>query len=89
MADNVNHPPHYMWLNGIEVIDIVEPLADASGWNVACAVKYLLRCDHKGKDIEDMEKAAWYINREIERRKSRSGSTRKSDRPAGPRSSSK
>lgn len=89
MADNVNHPPHYMWLNGIEVIDIVEPLADASGWNVACAVKYLLRCDHKGKDIEDMEKACWYINREIERRKSRSGSTRKSDRPAGPRSSSK
>jgi hypothetical protein len=82
MVDNVNHPQHYMWLNGVEVIDIVEPLADESGWNVACAVKYLLRCDHKGSAIEDMEKAVWYITREIQRRKSQGGSTRKSNRRA-------
>jgi hypothetical protein len=68
----VNSPDHYTWLNGIEVIDVVEPLADQSGWNVACAVKYLLRCDRKGKALEDLRKAQWYINREIKRRESRS-----------------
>jgi hypothetical protein len=35
---------------------------------VGNAVKYLWRADHKGNDIEDLRKAAWYINREIERR---------------------
>jgi hypothetical protein len=71
-TDMVNSPDHYTWLNGIEVIDVVEPLADQSGWNVACAVKYLLRCDRKGKALEDLRKAQWYINREIKRRESRS-----------------
>jgi hypothetical protein len=33
------------------------------------AVKYILRCDHKNDAVEDLEKAVWYINREIERRK--------------------
>ena len=69
--DMVDHPAHYTWLGGIEVIDIVEPLADESGWNVACAVKYLLRCDKKGKAVEDLRKAQWYINRELKRRESK------------------
>lgn len=75
-ADMVNHPEHYTWLNGIEVIDIVEPLADLSGWNVANSVKYLLRCDKKGKALEDLRKAAFYIAREIERRESARGPAR-------------
>lgn len=69
--DMVNHPGHYTWLGGVEVIDIVEPLADESGWNVACAVKYLLRCDKKGKPLEDLKKAQWYIAREIARREAK------------------
>lgn len=64
-SDNVNSPSHYTWLGGIEVIDITEHLSFTLG-NV---VKYVLRADHKGKPIEDLEKAAWYLNREIERRK--------------------
>jgi hypothetical protein len=32
------------------------------------AVKYIWRADLKGNDIEDLKKAEWYIQREIERR---------------------
>lgn len=62
--DAVNNPSHYTWLGGIEVIDITEHLSFTLG-NV---VKYVLRADHKGKPIEDLRKAAWYLNREIARR---------------------
>jgi hypothetical protein len=40
------------------------------GFNVGNAVKYLWRADEKGRPIEDLEKARWYIDREIARRKS-------------------
>lgn len=69
--DMVNHPQHYTWLGGIEIIDILEPLADESGWNVANACKYLLRCDKKGQALQDLKKAAWYLEREIRRRERR------------------
>ena len=64
-SDPVNSPAHYTWLGGIEVIDITEHLSFTLG-NV---VKYVLRADHKGKPVEDLEKAAWYLDREIQRRK--------------------
>lgn len=67
-ADQVNSPSHYTWLNGIEVIDITENLSFTLG-NV---VKYVLRADHKGKPIEDLKKAAWYLDREIQRREAKS-----------------
>lgn len=64
--DMVNHPPHYTaHPNGIEVIDITEHMNFCLG-NV---VKYVMRCDLKGNPIEDLEKARFYLNREIERRK--------------------
>lgn len=63
--DPVNSPAHYTWLGGIEVIDITEHLSFTLG-NV---IKYVLRADHKGRPLEDLEKAAWYLNREIDRRK--------------------
>lgn len=65
MSDPVNHPNHYTWLGGIEVIQITEHL----GFCLGNVIKYVLRADHKGKPIEDLEKAAWYLAREIERRK--------------------
>ena len=37
-------------------------------FNLGNAIKYIWRADLKGKPIEDLEKAIWYINREIERR---------------------
>ena len=64
-SEQVDHPAHYTWLGGIEVIDITEQLSFTLG-NV---IKYVLRADHKGKPIEDLEKAQWYLAREIKRRK--------------------
>ena len=62
----VNHPAHYnAHPSGVECIDIVEHMS----FNVGNAIKYLWRADEKGRPLEDLEKAAWYINREIERRK--------------------
>lgn len=62
---NVDHPKHYNSNgSGIECIDVVEWMP----FNIGNAVKYLWRCDHKGADVEDLEKAVWYIQREIARR---------------------
>lgn len=63
MTDPIN-PAHYRWLP-VEVIEITEHLDFCLG----NAVKYILRCDHKGRPIEDLEKAVWYLRREIARRK--------------------
>lgn len=66
-VDPVNHPSHYTsHPSGVECIQIVEWMS----FNVGNAVKYLWRADEKGSPLEDLEKAAWYITREIERRKS-------------------
>lgn len=63
---NVDHPSHYN-TGKIEVIDAIE--AWGLNFSLGNAVKYIARADHKGKPIEDLEKARWYIEREIERRK--------------------
>lgn len=64
--DQVNHPQHYTWLKGIEVIDITEQL----NFNLGNVLKYVLRCDHKHADggVTDLRKAAFYLNRELARR---------------------
>ena len=63
--DPVNHPDHYTWLkNGVEVIDITENFNFLLG-NV---LKYVMRADHKGKPLEDLKKAVWYLEREIANR---------------------
>lgn len=61
----VDHPAHYNeHPSGIECIDVVEHM----GFNVGNAVKYLWRADLKGKALEDLEKARWYVQREIDKR---------------------
>lgn len=66
VMSNVDHPQHYnAHPKGIECIDVIE---EWPCFNIATACKYLWRCDHKGKDIEDLQKAVWYIEREIRRR---------------------
>lgn len=65
-VDMVNEPPHYRsHPSGIECIQIVEHM------NFCCgnAVKYIWRADLKNDAIEDLEKAIFYLKREIERRK--------------------
>jgi hypothetical protein len=65
MNDNVNHPKHYtQHPSGIEVIQITEHMNFCLG----NAIKYIMRADHKSNPIEDLQKAVWYLNREIERR---------------------
>jgi hypothetical protein len=65
--DPINHPSHYAdgWSNGAEVIDITENL----NFNRGNAVKYLARAGAKdpAREIEDLEKARWYVDREIQR----------------------
>lgn len=65
---NVNHPSHYN--DGkIEVIEFIED--KKLGFHRGNAVKYIARAGKKdaSKELEDLEKAAWYIKREIERLK--------------------
>jgi len=64
VSDLVNHPPHYTaHPSGVECITVVEHM----GFNLGNAVKYIWRAGEKGDAIEDLRKAAWYVNREIER----------------------
>ena len=63
-AEKVNHPKHYnSHPSGVECIDVVEHMS----FNIGNAIKYLWRSDHKGAKVEDLEKARWYIVREIGR----------------------
>ncbi|WP_199815969.1 DUF3310 domain-containing protein [Streptomyces sp. NRRL S-241] len=62
----VDHPSHYTWLpNGLEVIDLTENL----NFNRGNGVKYIVRAGRKdaATELEDLKKALWYINREIQR----------------------
>ena len=71
VRDMVNHPPHYNGHpTGIECIDVIEENPFS---NLSAAMKYLWRVSwgSKGRDEEDLKKAAWYIEREISRRKKR------------------
>jgi hypothetical protein len=59
----VNHPKHYN-VDGYEVIDIID--AFKLNFNMGNALKYLLRADRKGNKEQDLKKALWYLQREIE-----------------------
>ena len=63
-TDSVNHPAHYK-VGGIETIDFIE--AKQLSYHLGNVVKYITRADHKGNRIEDLQKARWYLNREIAR----------------------
>lgn len=65
--DNVNHPKHYTY-GKWEVIDILEEFFgdDPLMWQVG---KYIMRYQHKENPVQDLEKAAWYLNRKIQKLK--------------------
>lgn len=66
-SSNVDHPDHYLRSSGHEVIDVIE--AWDLDFNLGNAVKYIARAGKKNptKTIEDLEKAIWYIKRNIEK----------------------
>ena len=61
--EHVNHPNHYN-KGKFEVIEVIEDWH--LGFNLGNAVKYIGRCEHKENKKQDLEKALWYIKRELE-----------------------
>lgn len=65
MSDLVNNPPHYKsHPSGVECIQITEHMSFCLG----NAIKYIWRADLKNDAIEDLKKARWYLDREIQKR---------------------
>lgn len=63
-GDAVEHPPHYTaHPSGVECIQITEHMNFCLG----NAVKYVWRAGLKGEALEDLRKAIWYLEREIDR----------------------
>jgi len=64
VTETVDHPRHYnAHPSGVECITVVEHMT----FNLGNAVKYIWRAGEKGEPTEDLEKAIWYIRREIAR----------------------
>lgn len=63
--NNVNHPSHYGGDNPLEVINVIEHYE--LGFHLGNVVKYVLRAGKKGNRKEDLEKALWYLEREIKK----------------------
>lgn len=61
--ESINHPNHYN-TGRFEVIDVIED------WNLnfhaGNVIKYVARHQHKGKPLEDLKKAKWYLERLIQ-----------------------
>jgi hypothetical protein len=63
-TDAVNHPAHYTGHpSGVECIKITEH----HNFCIGNAIKYLWRAGQKGDAVQDLRKAIWYIEREINR----------------------
>ena len=62
MSNPIEHPEHYN-KGQIEVIDFIED--QDFDHHVASVVKYVSRARHKGRELEDLKKARWYLDRKI------------------------
>jgi hypothetical protein len=63
-TDMVNHPDHYS--GKIECIEAIEESMTPEAFNGYCkgnCLKYLWRYERKGKSLEDLQKAEWYLKR--------------------------
>lgn len=63
LVDLVNHPPHYAGLSP-EPVDVIE--AWQLEWHEGNAMKYIARAKNKGERVQDLRKAAWYLNRKAD-----------------------
>lgn len=65
MTENVDHPAHYGGADDpYETIKVIE--AWGFNFNLGNALKYLSRAGKKGSALEDLKKARWYLDREIQ-----------------------
>lgn len=63
MQSSVDHPQHYQSKCGLEAIDVIE--AFDLNFNLGNVIKYVLRAENKDNYLENLEKASWYLSREI------------------------
>jgi hypothetical protein len=64
-VDMVNSPPHYQ-ADGVECIDAIRAALGPAGFADYCrgqVIKYVWRGPHKGAEVQDYRKAAWYLER--------------------------
>ena len=61
-SDAINSPSHYT-SGGIETIDFIE--AKELDYNLGNVIKYITRAEKKGRKLEDLKKAQWYLNRAV------------------------
>lgn len=75
----VDHPSHYTTHpSGVECIEIAEHMS----FNLGNAIKYTWRAGLKTPDaIKDLKKAAWYVNREIQRLEKLHGQVHQPEKP--------
>jgi poly(3-hydroxyalkanoate) synthetase len=69
MTDIIKEPEHYKQ-GAIEAIDVIEDIGAqyevfAVGYAIGNALKYIQRAPHKGKQLQDLEKAKQYLSRAI------------------------
>lgn len=62
MKELIDHPEHYQ-SSSIEAIDVIESFD--LNFNLGNVIKYILRAERKGNKKQDLEKAQWYLNREL------------------------
>ena len=66
--EKVNHPQHYN-KNGIECFDVIKAFFGNHAFEQFClcnALKYIVRCKHKGNYVQDLEKARFYLDQVLE-----------------------
>lgn len=63
--EKINHPDHYGGENNpYEAIEVIE--AWQLGFNLGNVVKYIARAGKKENELQDLKKALWYLEREIQ-----------------------
>ena len=62
--DNINHPPHYTH-GKYECKDVITDWK--LGYHLSTALAYICRAPHKGRQEEDIKKAIWYLENEVDR----------------------
>ena len=75
----VDHPDHYQSPNGLEAIDVIDSFFHGN-FHLGNVFKYIARAGRKGDYVEDLEKAAWYLQREISRHRAHEWLTGEDDR---------
>lgn len=61
-SNAVDHPAHYVQ-GKFEAIEIIE--AFDLDFTLGNALKYILRCKYKGRELEDLKKAQWHLNHAV------------------------